>query len=313
MKQGDKSAFTKILAVIGTVLIWLPILIPIFFNGLFIFSEGQFLFDYLMPVELFAFALVGAGFLIWAAIRAKSKQSIIGWGLGIATATVICAQGLAVLSGLASGRTAATGLWILIVLIFLVIYILALILSGLGGILLLRDLFQPESTDDQNIQENDPMDLDQLKQTLKKLDSRCSSSPLEIFSPRTEDMQTFQDICNCYIAGDQRLRQQIQNVLHKKDGVQNCLVGYAYQCAQNLMDSKEDIWLSRGVAAVEMAKQSMDNRDLLLVLAELYVVAEECNLDPNPVFTDIAGQEDFSSFALVKSRRSGTHVVTKRK
>ena len=57
----------------------------------------------------------------------------------------------------------------------------------------------------------------------------------------------------------------------------------------------------------------MDYRDLLLVLAELYVVAEECGLDPNPAFQDIAGKSDFSTAAVVKSRRSGTGAVTKGK
>ena len=315
MEIGKKDSFTKGLAIAGTILIWLPIVLPIFFSGIFLVERGLFRFDYLMPAEFFFFALGGGGLLIWAAVRAKSKQLMIGWSISFAVLTLVSMQALAVVSGLASGRTEPHGFWLIIVMMLLVLYILSLILCGIAAILLLRDLFkrpeEPEELESEHA--GVEMNLDELKQTIKKLDSHCASSQLEIFSPRAQDERIFEEISTCYANGDQEKRRQIQHILQKMEGVQNCMIGYAYLCAQKLMDTREEQWLRLGVSAAEMAKQNMDYRDLLLVLAELYVVAEESELDPNPIFNEIAGKADFSTAAVVKSRRSGTGAVTKGK
>jgi hypothetical protein len=317
METGNEDLSTKGLAITGTILIWLPIVLPLLFSGFFLVERGLFRFDYLMPAEFFFFALAGGILLIWAAVRAKSKQLMIGWSISFAVFTLISMQGLAVASGLASGRTEPHGFWLIIVMMLLIMYILSLILCGIAAILLLRDLFKPSQTDKVSEPDESPtlteveMDMDTLKQTIKSLDSRCASSPLEIFSPRPEDDKLFEALCALYVSGDTSKRQQIKHVLQKREGVHNCLVGFAYQCAQKLKDSSDEKWLHLGVAAAEMAKQSMDYRDLLLVLAELYVVAEECGLDPNPPFQEIAGEADFSTAAVVKSRRSGTGAVAK--
>jgi len=137
------SVFTKILAITGTVLVWFPILAPVLFSIVSVIGDGIFRFDYLMPAELFPAALAGGGLLIWAAIRAHSRQRLIGWGLGIAAGLLVGGQALAVVTGLASGETEPGGWWWLLVLASLVIYSLAVVDMGVGGVLLLRDLFKP--------------------------------------------------------------------------------------------------------------------------------------------------------------------------
>jgi hypothetical protein len=138
-----KSVFTRILAILGTVLVWLPILAPILFAlGAFI-SAGLFRFDYLMPAELFPVALTGGLLLLWAAIRARSQRKLIGWGLGAAVALLFGGQGLAVVTGMASGAIEPPGWLMGIVLGMIVTYALALVAVGVGGILLLRQLFKP--------------------------------------------------------------------------------------------------------------------------------------------------------------------------
>ena len=138
-----KSTLTKILAIVGTVLVWFPILTPVLFGVISLISDGVFRLDYLMPAELFPVALVGGGLLLWAALRARSRQKLIGRGLVCAIALLLGGQGLAVVTGLASGATAAVGLWWVLVLTMLIGFILALIAVGVGGVLLLRDLFKP--------------------------------------------------------------------------------------------------------------------------------------------------------------------------
>ena len=137
-----KGVLTKILAIVGTVLVWFPILAPILLSVATITKERMFRFDYLMPAELFPVALVGAGLLIWAALRARSRQRLIGWGFGIAVGLLIGGQVLAVVTGLASGETEPTGWPWALVLGSLGGYSLSLLVIGIGGVLLVRDLFK---------------------------------------------------------------------------------------------------------------------------------------------------------------------------
>ena len=138
-----KGVFTKILAIIGTVLVWFPILAPILFSVVALLVERMFRFDYLMPAELFPAALAGGALLLWAALRARARQRLIGWGLGSAIGLLVGGQGLAVVTGLTSAETAPAGWMMVVVLGTIITYALALIVIGVGGALLLRDLFKP--------------------------------------------------------------------------------------------------------------------------------------------------------------------------
>jgi len=80
--------------------------------------------------------------LLWAALLAHSHRGLIGWSLAIAIGLLVGGQALAVVTGLASGETEPTGWSWALVLASLVAYILSLIAMGVGGLLLLRDLFK---------------------------------------------------------------------------------------------------------------------------------------------------------------------------
>lgn len=141
----NKNALTKFLAIAGTVLVLLPILAPLFFGVLSLIGDGRFRFDYLMPAELFFVTLGGWVLLIWAAIRARSRVKLIAWSAGIAVATLFLGQGLAMLTGLASGANEPTGWRWALVLGSIIVFELAVVVSGVGGILLCRDAFTPSS------------------------------------------------------------------------------------------------------------------------------------------------------------------------
>jgi hypothetical protein len=137
-----KDVFTKILAILGTLLIWFPILAPFIAGAGLLIQSGMFRFDYLMPAELFPSALLGGISLFWAAMRARSYHKLIGWGLVIAVGLLFGGQGLAVVTGLASGETEPTPLLIGLVLTPVIIYALILAAIGFVGVLLSRDLFR---------------------------------------------------------------------------------------------------------------------------------------------------------------------------
>ena len=138
-----RDSLTKGLAVTGTVLVWFPLLAPVVLGIAALFTRGRFLFDFLMPAELFPFALAGAALLLWAGLRAHSHWKLIAWGLGIAVAFLVGSQALAEVTGLASGAMEPVGIWWILVLVLFAAFVAALIAIAVDGILLLRDLFRP--------------------------------------------------------------------------------------------------------------------------------------------------------------------------
>lgn len=141
--MGKKDIVSRVLATVGTVLVWFPVLAPFVFAVLGsvrgrvpLFSR----FDYLMPAELFPVAVLGGGLLLWAALRTRSRRWLIGGSLGSAVVLPVVGQVIAVVTGLASGRVEPTGWQWALVLAFLAAYVLALVIMGIGGVLLLRDL-----------------------------------------------------------------------------------------------------------------------------------------------------------------------------
>ncbi|MEJ5202001.1 MAG: hypothetical protein WHV66_07165 [Anaerolineales bacterium] len=141
----SRGVFTKVLAVSGAVLVWFPIAAPVLLAFTALITKGRFLFDFLMPAELFPLVLLGGGLLFWAALRAHTRRKLIGWGLGTAAASLVLAQGLAVITGLASGEHEAEGWRFALVLSFMAVFWAALLALGVGGVWLLREIFKPPS------------------------------------------------------------------------------------------------------------------------------------------------------------------------
>ncbi|HSQ18022.1 MAG TPA: hypothetical protein VLM83_10005, partial [Anaerolineales bacterium] len=68
------NTLTKVLAISGTLLVWLTVLSPFLLWLSFSAWRGSFstrYFDYLLPAELFLVALVGGLLLVWAALRTR--------------------------------------------------------------------------------------------------------------------------------------------------------------------------------------------------------------------------------------------------
>jgi hypothetical protein len=138
----NQSTFTKILAITGTLLIWFPILAPILLSATYAMQERKLRFDYLMPAELFPFALLGGIMLLWAALRVHAWRRMIGWGLVVALVMLAGGQAIAVATGLANGQIGMDSGWFALVLAMLIVYLLAMVVIGVGGALLLADLFR---------------------------------------------------------------------------------------------------------------------------------------------------------------------------
>jgi len=131
-----KNSLSKTLTIIGTILVWLPIAAPFIFGFISLSMDGVYRFDYLMPAEFGFLAFTGGFLLLLAAIRTRKRLAIIAWGLGIAVGT------LAVIMQV--GGVMPDTLEYALVVGMLVLNSLAIILMGIGGVLLWRDLFRKQ-------------------------------------------------------------------------------------------------------------------------------------------------------------------------
>lgn len=117
--MSQRPWLIKILALGGTFLICWPLLAPVLLGIVLFLTRHQWLIDFLMPAEFFLSTLVGSGLLIWAAILAGQKIKKIIWSLSVAVFFLISSQGMAVITGLASGKIAQSGWqWWLVMLLF---------------------------------------------------------------------------------------------------------------------------------------------------------------------------------------------------
>lgn len=140
MTQNNRT-ITKILAIVGTALVWFPILAPILLSLALAVYARIFHFDYLTPAELFPLVVLGGALLLWAARRARLRLKPIAWSFGTAVAVLATGMLVAVTSGLASGATEPTGILWAIALFSIVIYTAAVLGLAVSGALLVRDLF----------------------------------------------------------------------------------------------------------------------------------------------------------------------------
>jgi hypothetical protein len=135
-----KDIFTRILAIAGTIIAWFILLAPFVLAIASFLIERIIRFDFLLPAELFPVALVGGGLLLWASLRRHARRRLIGGSFAVAAGVLIIGQVVALVTGLASGETEPTGMWVTLGFISLILYWLALFGLGWGGILLLGDL-----------------------------------------------------------------------------------------------------------------------------------------------------------------------------
>ena len=140
----NKVHLNRILAFIGTIFLFIPILFPILLSILHLLATGRFLFDYLIPAELFFLVIAGTLILLIASIRSEIyRKSVIALTIIIIT-TLPLAQMIAVLTGLANGDMEPVGWRLYLVLMFLGIYTISILIQGIYGIRLIKALFKKE-------------------------------------------------------------------------------------------------------------------------------------------------------------------------
>ena len=129
------------LAVAGTVLAGLPLAAPLALTVPRMFAGRPVLVDYLMPGELFVFAVAGGICLLAAGLLGRRLRLSAGLGLASVAALFVLVGLVADATGLASGATRPEGAPLVLVAGTYVLYILAVIGLFVVGVLLCRRVF----------------------------------------------------------------------------------------------------------------------------------------------------------------------------
>ncbi len=151
------------------------------------------------------------------------------------------------------------------------------------------------------------MDMPEIRKGIDALDREYPDSTMVIYKPTDEQRRFMDRVLLHYAGATQKRRDEIREAFRGKYGPLNMLEGYALVAAGKLKSTRDENWLKAGLtaAAIEDSLGRVDERDRLLVLAELYVTAEEAGIDPQPAFENLYGIADFSGYAVVRSRRNG--------
>lgn len=137
-----------------------------------------------------------------------------------------------------------------------------------------------------------------------------SYSPLLINIPESGGSQElFRVLCHrALICSGEYDRYWISETIKDKKGIVSAFLGYVYTAADKLRESKDVFWLEVGAGATIFANDYPDWRDYILAVAELYVTAEECGLNPDPVFAKAGYNEEgyLKNLPVVCERRRFT-------
>jgi hypothetical protein len=136
-----KRVFSLVLAILGTTLLWLPIVFMVITAIIGSIGAQRFMCDYMIPAEVGFLVIGGAAALLWAAIRERKFIKPVVWIIGITVVLILGCTGLAAASGLASGRVQETDVpgVLLVVQAALIGYDVAVAAMGVVGILMIKE------------------------------------------------------------------------------------------------------------------------------------------------------------------------------
>src|SRR5512133_2157316 len=144
-----------------------------------------------------------------------------------------------------------------------------------------------------SLKKPDP-DLQALLDKLTALDEQYPYSSLLINVPSSEETEKlFTELCLRALHGNESYAStHIKEAIKGKPGLLSCFLGYMYTATEKIRETRDIYWLEVGLGASILQDGYPDWRDYILAMAELYVTAEQCGLDPDPTFKLIGYDEE---------------------
>jgi FtsH-binding integral membrane protein len=141
----NKEVISKVLALVGTVLVLFPVLFMLTTSLFGSLGSGQFQMDFLLPGELGFLILLGAGLLLWSAWPSKPDRKRILFWIVAALASLVVGIAVAVISGANNNPENPTGILLYTLAAFFILYDLSTVEIGVAGILHIVKLFKRDA------------------------------------------------------------------------------------------------------------------------------------------------------------------------
>lgn len=109
-----------------------------------------------------------------------------------------------------------------------------------------------------------------------------------VADPRRELFELLDDLADAYLDADNAERGAIRGAFNGKDRVMAALDNYVSRAADQIRSGDDIQWLRRGLAAASMLDVRLDPQDTRVGLGNLYRAATTADIDPEPVFKDVA-------------------------
>lgn len=138
--MGKHDALTKALAVVGTVLVIVPLLAPFVLGLTMMGPLGGFRFDYLMPFEIYPVTVAGVALLAWASIRAHAHRGAIAIAVAVMFGGLFLAGVSAEVTGIADSPEQLETWRYVLTSVLAGMSIVAQIALATLGVMLSRDL-----------------------------------------------------------------------------------------------------------------------------------------------------------------------------
>ncbi|MCD6104907.1 MAG: hypothetical protein J7J43_03890 [Thermosipho sp. (in: Bacteria)] len=139
----NKNKVTKVLGYLFSVTSTFPVAIPVVLTLIILITKGKFLYDFMMPAELILFTIFSAlGIIILEVVNKKSfseyKKLVLY--LSLSVINFLVANIYANFTGLAHGDTELTGIHLIFIVIFIILWHLFAILTSIECFILTKKL-----------------------------------------------------------------------------------------------------------------------------------------------------------------------------
>ena len=143
--MGKHDALAKTLAIVGTLLVVLPLVAPLALSLRSIGRPGGYRLDYLMPFEVYPVTLVGMLMIVWASFRARLHKRAVGITIAVMLGALVLAGVAAQVTGIAqSVEQLETWRYVLTAGLGVVSILAQIALAVVGG-MLVKDLFTAQA------------------------------------------------------------------------------------------------------------------------------------------------------------------------
>ena len=96
------------------------------------------------------------------------------------------------------------------------------------------------------------------------------------------------ELSDAYLDGGPRQRAAILDMVAERRSLRHEVFGYMHRCAQQLIETRDERWLLRGLAGAVIEDATTDWRDTRVALAALYTASRKARIKPEPVFKRVA-------------------------